>query len=138
MAMARRRVRPEHVEGPALSLSKGASTSPRGKTPLRAVAYGDVVGWAIRATCEHRLGARGLSQSRAWLVISLSRAFSLFCTLPLEHTIEATEDSEREDDIAVLGLAVLAAQEIGDGPDKGRKIRVAHRIVKAAARAASV
>lgn len=32
--------------------------------------------------------------------------------------VEAAEQDERQDDSAVLGLLVVAAQEIGDGPDQ--------------------
>ena len=55
----------EHVEGPALSLSKGACTSLARKTPPPgAVAYGDVVGWgnprdmraSVRCPCHSTAG----------------------------------------------------------------------------------
>ena len=44
-----------------------------------------------------------------------------------EHAVEAAQDGERQDDLAVLGLLVVAAQQIGDGPDEGGEIGVAHR-----------
>ena len=43
-----------------------------------------------------------------------------------QHAIETAEDRERQDDLAVFGLLVVAAQEIGDGPDEGGEIGVAH------------
>jgi hypothetical protein len=36
----------------------------------------------------------------------------------LEDAVEAAEQDERQDDSAVLGLLVVAAQQIGDGPDE--------------------
>jgi hypothetical protein len=36
----------------------------------------------------------------------------------LEDAIEAPEQDERQDDSAVLGPLVVAAQQIGDGPDQ--------------------
>ena len=44
----------------------------------------------------------------------------------LQHAIETAKDGERQNDLAVFGLLVVAAQEIGDGPDEGGKIRVGH------------
>ena len=44
----------------------------------------------------------------------------------LQHAIETAEDGERQDDLAVFGLLVVAAQEIGDGPDEGGEIGVGH------------
>lgn len=35
-----------------------------------------------------------------------------------QQAIEAAEHGEGEDDAAILGLLVIAAQEIGDGPDE--------------------
>ena len=43
-----------------------------------------------------------------------------------------------DDDLAVFGLPVVTAKEIGDGPDTGGEVRIAHRIVKAAARGLSL
>lgn len=43
-----------------------------------------------------------------------------------ENTVEAAQDGEGEDDLAVLGLLVVAAQHVGNGPDEGGKIDVAH------------
>ena len=43
-----------------------------------------------------------------------------------KHAIEPAQNGERQDDLAVFGLLVVAAQEIGDGPDEGGKIGVAH------------
>ena len=37
----------------------------------------------------------------------------------LEHRVEAAENGEREDDLAVLGLLVVPAQQVGDRPDEG-------------------
>jgi hypothetical protein len=36
----------------------------------------------------------------------------------LEDAVEASERDERQDDSAILGLLVVAAQQIGDGPDE--------------------
>jgi hypothetical protein len=35
-----------------------------------------------------------------------------------QHAVEAPQDGEREDDLAVVGLPIVAAQEIGDRPDE--------------------
>ena len=37
----------------------------------------------------------------------------------LQHAIQPPQDGEGQDDLAVLGLLVVAAQQIGDGPDEG-------------------
>jgi hypothetical protein len=37
----------------------------------------------------------------------------------LEDAVEASDDRERQDDLAVLGLLVVAAEEVGHAPDKG-------------------
>lgn len=42
----------------------------------------------------------------------------------LEDTVEAAEDGERQDDLAVVGLLVVPAEEIRDGPDEGGQIRI--------------
>ena len=36
----------------------------------------------------------------------------------LQHAVEAAKDGQREDDLAVLGLLVVAPEQIGDGPDE--------------------
>jgi hypothetical protein len=36
----------------------------------------------------------------------------------LEDAVEAAEQDERQDDAPVLGLLVVAAQQVGDGPDE--------------------
>src|SRR5690606_2816806 len=43
-----------------------------------------------------------------------------------EYAVEPAEHGERQDDPAVLGLFVIAAQQIGDGPDEGGEVRVGH------------
>ena len=43
-----------------------------------------------------------------------------------ENAVEPPEDGERQDDLAVLGLLVIAAEEIGDRPDEGGEVRRAH------------
>jgi hypothetical protein len=43
----------------------------------------------------------------------------------LEHAIQPAQDSEREDDLPVFRLLVVAAQEIGDGPEEGGEIGIA-------------
>jgi hypothetical protein len=40
----------------------------------------------------------------------------------LEHAVEAAQHGERQDDLAVLGLLVVAAEEVGDGPDEGGEV----------------
>jgi hypothetical protein len=35
-----------------------------------------------------------------------------------EDAIQAAQDSERQDDLAVVGLFVVAAEQVGDGPDE--------------------
>lgn len=39
----------------------------------------------------------------------------------LQHTIEPPQDGEGEDDLAVVGLLVVASKEVCDRPDEGRK-----------------
>lgn len=43
-----------------------------------------------------------------------------------EHAIQPPEDGERQNDLPILGLLVVPAEEIGDGPDKRGKIRIGH------------
>ncbi|MDP2823101.1 MAG: hypothetical protein Q8O52_10565 [Sulfuritalea sp.] len=43
-----------------------------------------------------------------------------------QHAVETAQDGERENDLAVFGLLVITAQEIGDGPDEGREVGVGH------------
>jgi hypothetical protein len=43
-----------------------------------------------------------------------------------QDAIETAQHRERQDDLAIFGLLVIAAQEISDGPDEGGKIGVAH------------
>ena len=42
----------------------------------------------------------------------------------LQHAVQAPQDCEGEDDLAGVALLVVAAQEVGDGPDKGREVSV--------------
>ena len=44
----------------------------------------------------------------------------------LEHAVEAPQDGERQDHLAILRLLVVAPEEVGDRPDEGREIRVGH------------
>ena len=37
----------------------------------------------------------------------------------LQYAIEATQDGERKNNLAVLGLLVIATQQIGNKPDEG-------------------
>ena len=37
----------------------------------------------------------------------------------LEHAVEAADHRQRQDHLAVLGLLVVAAQQVGHGPDEG-------------------
>jgi len=39
-----------------------------------------------------------------------------------QHAIETAQNRERQDDLAVFGLLVVAAQEISDGPDKEERL----------------
>ncbi len=43
-----------------------------------------------------------------------------------EHAVQPAKDREGQDDAAVLGLLVVAAQQVGDGPDEGRERLVIH------------
>jgi hypothetical protein len=43
-----------------------------------------------------------------------------------EHTIQAAEDREGEDDLSIFGLFVVPPQQIGDGPDEGGEVGIAH------------
>ena len=43
-----------------------------------------------------------------------------------QHAIQAAQHGEGQDDLAVFGLLVVAAQEVGDGPDEGGKVGIAH------------
>ena len=45
-----------------------------------------------------------------------------------QHAIQSAQDGERQDDLAIFRLFVIAAQEVGHGPDDGGKIGVAHAI----------
>ena len=36
----------------------------------------------------------------------------------LQHAVEAAQHRERKDDFAIFGLLVVAAQQVGDGPDE--------------------
>jgi hypothetical protein len=47
---------------------------------------------------------------------------------PLQHAVQTTQDREWEDDLAVFRLPVVAAQQIGDGPDEGREVRIGHGV----------
>jgi hypothetical protein len=40
----------------------------------------------------------------------------------LEDTVEPAEQDEGQDDAAVLGLLLVAAQQVGDGPDEARVV----------------
>ena len=44
----------------------------------------------------------------------------------LQHAVEAAQDGEREDDLAVVRLLVIAAEEVGDGPNKGGEVGIGH------------
>ena len=44
----------------------------------------------------------------------------------LQHAVEPPQHGERQDDLAVFGLLVVAAQQIGDGPDEGGEVGIAH------------
>ena len=37
----------------------------------------------------------------------------------LQHAIQAAQHGEGQDDLAVFGLLVVAAQQVGDGPYQG-------------------
>ena len=43
-----------------------------------------------------------------------------------EHAIEPAQNGEGQNDLAVLRLLVIAAEQIGDGPDEGGEVGVGH------------
>nr|WP_236919213.1 hypothetical protein [Ereboglobus luteus] len=43
-----------------------------------------------------------------------------------EDAVDAPQDGEGEDDFAVVGLFVIAAKEIGDGPEERGKVGFRH------------
>jgi hypothetical protein len=43
----------------------------------------------------------------------------------LKNAIEPTEDRQRQDDLAVVRLLVIATQQVGDGPNEARDVREA-------------
>ena len=45
----------------------------------------------------------------------------------LEHAVEPAQDGERQDDAAVLVGLVVAAEQVGDGPEEGGEVRVSHQ-----------
>ena len=45
-----------------------------------------------------------------------------------EHTVEAAQHGEGEDDAAVLGLPVVAAEEVGHRPEEGGKGLLVHGV----------
>ena len=47
------------------------------------------------------------------------------CLGRLEHAVEAAQHGERQDDAAVLGGLVGAAQQVGDAPDEADLVREA-------------
>jgi len=49
------------------------------------------------------------------------------CLSRLQHAVQSPQDCEREDDLAVVALLVVAAQEVSDGPDEGREVGVGQR-----------
>ena len=53
-----------------------------------------------------------------------------------EHAIEAAQHREGQDDLAVFGLLVVAAQEVGNGPDEGGEVGFSHDGARAGRRAA--
>lgn len=42
----------------------------------------------------------------------------------LEDAVKAAEDSEGQDDLAVIGLLVITTEEVRHGPDEGREIGI--------------
>ena len=46
----------------------------------------------------------------------------------LQHAVQATEHGERQDDLAVVGLLVVAAEQVGDRPDERGKIGAGHAL----------
>ncbi len=47
-----------------------------------------------------------------------------FLARRFQDALQAAQHGERQDDLAVVGLLVVAAQEIGDGPGVVRQLRV--------------
>ena len=46
----------------------------------------------------------------------------------LQDAVEATQNGERQNDLAVIRLFVVAPQQIGDRPDEGRQRLVIHGV----------
>src|SRR5207237_962093 len=43
-----------------------------------------------------------------------------------QYAVEAAEHREGKYDLPVLGLLIVAAEQVGDGPDEGGEVRVTH------------
>ena len=61
-----------------------------------------------------RMGSRFLT----WPPCRLSYLVSTCLPGGVENTVETPEHGERQDDLAVLRLLVIAPEQIGDAPDK--------------------
>ena len=46
----------------------------------------------------------------------------------LQNAVEPTQHREWQDDLAVFGLLVVAAQKVGDRPNEGRKIGISQEL----------
>ena len=44
----------------------------------------------------------------------------------LQHAVQPAQDGEGEDDFAVVGLLVIATQQVSDGPDEGGEGLLVH------------
>jgi hypothetical protein len=56
------------------------------------------------------------------LALQLHRSFEDGCLGRLEDAVESSQDDERQDHAAILGLLVDATQLVGDRPDEGRVV----------------
>src|SRR5262249_32759731 len=72
----------------------------------------DVVELLLRGAPERQLHVR----DALLLQLACLREYLLFGRL--EHAVEPTEDNEREDDLPVLRLLVVAAQDLGERPEE--------------------
>ena len=44
----------------------------------------------------------------------------------LQHAVQAPQDREGKDDLAVVALLVVTAQQVSDGPDECREVCLGH------------
>ncbi len=56
--------------------------------------------------------------------VELVPAARTACLGRLQHAVQAADDGQRQDDLAVLGLLVVAAEQVGDRPDEAGQFLV--------------